>query len=29
MKILSIAPLIAEVIMRTHEGRSVGQLFNE
>ncbi len=29
MRILSIAPLIAEVIMRTHEGRSVGQLFNE
>jgi ribose-phosphate pyrophosphokinase len=29
MTILSVAPLIAEVIMRAHEGRSVGELFNE
>ncbi len=29
MRILSVAPLIAEVIMRAHEGRSVGELFNE
>jgi ribose-phosphate pyrophosphokinase len=29
MKVLSIAPLIAEVIRRAHEGRSVGELFNE
>ena len=29
MTILSIAPLLAEVILRAHEGRSVGELFNE
>ncbi|MCS7011238.1 MAG: ribose-phosphate pyrophosphokinase [Anaerolineales bacterium] len=27
--ILSVAPLLGEVIRRAHEGRSVGQLFNE
>jgi|SRR5581483_635371 ribose-phosphate pyrophosphokinase len=29
MRVLSVAPLIAEVILRAHEGRSVGELFNE
>lgn len=29
MTVLSVAPLLAEVILRAHEGRSVGQLFNE
>lgn len=29
MDVLSIAPLLAEVIRRAHEGRSVGELFNE
>jgi ribose-phosphate pyrophosphokinase len=29
MHVLSVAPLIAEVILRAHEGRSVGELFNE
>jgi ribose-phosphate pyrophosphokinase len=29
MTILSVAPLLAEVIIRAHEGRSVGELFNE
>ncbi|MEP7287091.1 MAG: ribose-phosphate pyrophosphokinase [Chloroflexota bacterium] len=29
MTILSVAPLLAEVIMRAHDGRSVGELFNE
>ncbi len=29
MTILSIAPLLSEVIIRAHEGRSVGELFNE
>lgn len=29
MTILSIAPLLAEVILRAHEGRSVGELFDE
>ncbi len=29
MTVLKIAPLIAEVIMRAHEGRSVGELFDE
>jgi ribose-phosphate pyrophosphokinase len=29
MTILSIAPMLAEVIRRAHEGRSVGELFNE
>jgi ribose-phosphate pyrophosphokinase len=27
--ILSIAPLLGEVIRRAHEGRSVGEMFNE
>lgn len=29
LTVLSIGPLIAEVIRRAHEGRSVGELFNE
>lgn len=29
LTILSVAPLLGEVIRRAHEGRSVGQLFNE
>ncbi len=29
MTVLSIAPLLGEVILRAHEGRSVGALFNE
>lgn len=29
IKILSIAPLLGEVICRAHEGRSVGEMFNE
>lgn len=29
MTILSVAPLLAEVIIRAHEGRSVGELFDE
>jgi ribose-phosphate pyrophosphokinase len=29
LKILSIAPLLGEVICRAHEGRSVGEMFNE
>lgn len=29
MKILSVAPLLGEVIRRAHEGRSVGEMFNE
>ena len=29
MTILSVADLLGEVIMRSHEGRSVGELFNE
>jgi ribose-phosphate pyrophosphokinase len=29
MTILSVAPLIGEVVRRAHEGRSVGELFNE
>jgi ribose-phosphate pyrophosphokinase len=29
MTILSVAPLLAEVILRAHEGRSVGELFKE
>jgi ribose-phosphate pyrophosphokinase len=29
MTILSIAPLIGDVIQRVHEGRSVGEIFNE
>jgi ribose-phosphate pyrophosphokinase len=27
--ILSIAPMLGEVIRRAHEGRSVGEMFNE
>ncbi|MEY3150270.1 MAG: Phosphoribosyl synthetase-associated domain, partial [Chloroflexota bacterium] len=27
--VLSVAPMLAEVILRAHEGRSVGELFNE
>jgi ribose-phosphate pyrophosphokinase len=29
MTVLSVAPLLGEVIMRAHDGRSVGELFNE
>ena len=29
LKVLSVAPLIGEVILRAHEGRSVGEMFNE
>jgi ribose-phosphate pyrophosphokinase len=29
LTVLSIAPMIGEVILRAHEGRSVGELFNE
>ena len=29
LKVLSIAPLLAEVILRANEGRSVGEMFNE
>jgi ribose-phosphate pyrophosphokinase len=29
MTILSVGPMLAEVILRAHEGRSVGELFNE
>ncbi|MGH2537225.1 MAG: ribose-phosphate diphosphokinase [Candidatus Promineifilaceae bacterium] len=29
MRVLSVAPLLGEVILRSHEGRSVGELFNE
>jgi ribose-phosphate pyrophosphokinase len=29
LKVLSIAPLLGEVILRAHEGRSVGEMFNE
>lgn len=29
MTILSVGPLLAEVILRAHEGRSVGELFDE
>lgn len=29
MTTLSVGPLLAEVILRAHEGRSVGELFNE
>lgn len=29
LNILSVAPLLGEVIMRAHEGRSVGEMFNE
>ena len=29
MTVLSVGPLLAEVILRAHQGRSVGELFNE
>ncbi|MBC7814054.1 MAG: ribose-phosphate pyrophosphokinase, partial [Burkholderiales bacterium] len=29
MTALSVAPLLGEVILRAHEGRSVGELFDE
>jgi ribose-phosphate pyrophosphokinase len=29
LKIMSVAPLLGEVIRRAHEGRSVGEMFNE
>jgi ribose-phosphate pyrophosphokinase len=29
LTVLSVAPLLGEVIRRAHEGRSVGELFNE
>jgi ribose-phosphate pyrophosphokinase len=29
LTVLSVAPLLGEVIKRAHEGRSVGQMFNE
>jgi ribose-phosphate pyrophosphokinase len=29
LRVLSVAPLLGEVIRRAHEGRSVGELFNE
>jgi ribose-phosphate pyrophosphokinase len=29
LRVLSIAPLLGEVILRAHEGRSVGEMFNE
>jgi ribose-phosphate pyrophosphokinase len=29
LTILTIAPLVGEVILRAHEGRSVGEMFNE
>ena len=29
LKILSVAPLLGEVILRANEGRSVGEMFNE
>jgi len=29
LKVLSIAPLLGEVILRAHEGRSVGEMFHE
>ncbi len=29
LKVLSVAPLLGEVILRANEGRSVGELFNE
>lgn len=29
MKVMSVASLLGEVILRAHEGRSVGELFNE
>jgi ribose-phosphate pyrophosphokinase len=29
MTVLTVAELLGEVILRSHEGRSVGELFNE
>ena len=29
LDVLSVAPLLGEVIRRAHEGRSVGEMFNE
>jgi ribose-phosphate pyrophosphokinase len=29
LTVLTVAPLLGEVIRRAHEGRSVGQMFNE
>lgn len=29
LKVLSVAPLLGEVILRAHEGRSVGEMFHE
>jgi ribose-phosphate pyrophosphokinase len=29
MTVLSVAPMLGEVILRAHEGRSVGEMFNE
>jgi ribose-phosphate pyrophosphokinase len=29
LTVLSVAPLLGEVILRAHEGRSVGEMFNE
>ncbi|MEZ4670522.1 MAG: ribose-phosphate diphosphokinase [Anaerolineae bacterium] len=29
LKVLSVGPMLAEVILRSHQGRSVGALFNE
>ena len=29
LKILSVSSLLGEVILRAHEGRSVGEMFNE
>ena len=29
LTVLSVAPLLGDVIIRTNEGRSVGELFNE
>jgi ribose-phosphate pyrophosphokinase len=29
LRILSVAPLVGEVILRAHQGRSVGEMFNE
>lgn len=29
LKVLSVAPLLGEVILRAHEGRSVGEMFDE
>ncbi|PIZ26442.1 MAG: ribose-phosphate pyrophosphokinase, partial [Chloroflexi bacterium CG_4_10_14_0_8_um_filter_57_5] len=29
LTVISVAPLLGEVIRRAHEGRSVGEMFNE